>query len=57
MIDSGLADMVGFGRPFIANPDLPYRLQNNLSLNEGNRLTYFGGTSNGYTDYPFANLR
>ena len=57
MIDSGLADMVGFGRPFIANPDLPYRLQNNLPLNEGNRLTYFGGTSNGYTDYPFADLR
>ncbi len=30
--EGGLADLFAFGRPFIANPDLPYRLRNNLPL-------------------------
>ena len=47
----GWADMIAFGRPFIANPDLPARLQNNWTLNEGDRTKYFGGGAAGYTDY------
>ncbi|WP_316836525.1 alkene reductase [Pedobacter nutrimenti] len=48
------ADLIAFGRPFIANPDLPYRLANDLPLNIPDNSKYFGGTSQGYTDYPFA---
>ncbi len=46
------ADLVSFGRPFIANPDLPYRLRNDLPLNEPNRAYFFGGGEKGYIDYP-----
>ncbi len=57
-LEEGWADLVGFGRPFIANPDLPYRLQNGLPLNEPIREKFFGGGAAGYTDYPFFdNLR
>ncbi|MGX5818735.1 alkene reductase [Chitinophaga lutea] len=48
----GWADLIGFGRPFIANPDLPYRLQHGLALNEQDRSTFFGGGAHGLTDYP-----
>lgn len=47
-----LADLVAFGRPFIANPDLPYRLQHQLDLSPLDGDTLFGGTDKGYTDYP-----
>lgn len=47
------ADLVAFGKPFIANPDLTRRLRENAPLNEGNRATYYGGGAEGYTDYPF----
>ncbi|MEI2432374.1 alkene reductase [Lysobacter yananisis] len=50
----GWADLIGFGRPFIANPDLPYRLQHDVPLNEGDRSRYFGGGAEGYTDYSRA---
>lgn len=46
------ADLVSFGRPFIANPDLVQRLKRNKPLNEGDRSTYYGGGAKGYTDYP-----
>jgi N-ethylmaleimide reductase len=46
------ADLVSFGRPFIANPDLVERLRRNGPYNEGNRATYYGGGEAGYTDYP-----
>lgn len=46
------ADIVAFGRPFIANPDLVDRLQRNAPLNEVNRATLYGGGAEGYTDYP-----
>jgi N-ethylmaleimide reductase len=49
----GDADLVAFGRDFIANPDLPERLRRKLSLNAYDRPTFFGGTEVGYTDYPF----
>lgn len=46
------ADLVAFGRPFIANPDLVERLRNGSRFNEGDRNTYYGGGAKGYTDYP-----
>ncbi|BHH84456.1 alkene reductase [Desulforhopalus sp. 52FAK] len=53
-IVSGEADLIGFGRATIANPDLPRRLKEGLQLNEADSTTFFGGTEKGYTDYPFA---
>jgi N-ethylmaleimide reductase len=47
-------DMVAFGIPFLANPDLVYRYQHNLPLNEADQSTFYGGDEHGYTDYPFA---
>ena len=52
VIQSGQADLVAFGRLFIANPDLPKRLQLNLPLNRYNRGTFYGGGREGYVDYP-----
>lgn len=49
---NGWADLVGFGRPFIANPDLPERLRTGAALNAPDRATYFGGGDAGFTDYP-----
>ena len=46
------ADIVAFGRPFIANPDLVTRLEKNAPLNEPDRSTFYGGGAAGYTDYP-----
>ncbi len=51
-INSGYADLVAFGRPYIANPDLVARFQQNAPLNEADRSTFYGGTAKGYTDYP-----
>lgn len=51
-LDAGEADLVAFGRAFIANPDLPERLRRNASLAEVNRETLYGGGAEGYTDYP-----
>lgn len=47
----GWADLIGFGRPFIANPDLPHRLKNSLPLNQPVREQFFGGGKEGYIDY------
>ncbi len=46
------ADLVAFGRPYIANPDLVERLRANAPLNTGDRATFYGGGAQGYTDYP-----
>ena len=51
-ISSGRADMVAFGRAFIANPDLVERFRLNAPLNEPDRATFYGGDANGYIDYP-----
>jgi len=48
----GKADLIAFGRPFIANPDLVERLQSNAPLAEINPATIYGGGAAGYTDYP-----
>ena len=53
MIDAGLADMVAFGAPYLANPDLPERLLTGAAYNEPDRPTFYGGGAAGYTDYPF----
>jgi len=47
----GYADLVAFGRPFVANPDYPRRLAENLPLADFDGATLFGGTARGYTDY------
>jgi N-ethylmaleimide reductase len=46
------ADLVAFGRPYIANPDLVERLRRNAPLNTPDRATFYGGDARGYTDYP-----
>jgi N-ethylmaleimide reductase len=54
----GDADLVSFGKLFIANPDLPSRLEHNAPLNEPDPKTFYGqgkeGAEKGYTDYAFA---
>ncbi|HEX2146548.1 MAG TPA: alkene reductase [Pseudorhizobium sp.] len=51
-VESGRADLVSFGRLFIANPDLVDRFESNSPLNEPDRDTFYGGGAKGYTDYP-----
>ncbi|KAJ7511743.1 hypothetical protein B0H11DRAFT_1952865 [Mycena galericulata] len=53
----GKGDLIAFGRPYIANPDLPYRLLHGITLALGNRALYYAPGSvdpKGYTDYAFA---
>nr|CAD6437691.1 alkene reductase [Rhizobium sp. Q54] len=52
-IASGNSDAIAFGRPFIANPDLPERIRQGAPLNKHIRATFYGGGAEGYTDYPF----
>lgn len=52
-IGDGRCDLVTFGRPFIANPDLPERFRTGAPLNEWDDSTFYGGSEAGYTDYPF----
>jgi N-ethylmaleimide reductase len=51
-IDSGAADMVSYAALFLANPDLPVRLQAGGPFNTPDYPTAFGGDERGYTDYP-----
>ena len=51
-LDDDLADAVAVGRLFLANPDLPERWRTGAVLNEPNPATFYGGGSEGYTDYP-----
>ena len=46
------ADLLAFGRPFIANPDLGLRLRQGGPFNTADRATFYGGGDAGYTDYP-----
>jgi N-ethylmaleimide reductase len=50
---SGEIDAASFGRLFIANPDLPRRLAENLPMNPLNAGRIYSGGADGYTDYPF----
>ncbi len=51
-ITSGHADAISFGRPFIANPDLPKRIKLDAELNDPDQETFYGGGAEGYIDYP-----
>ena len=53
-VKNGLTDLVGFGRAFLANPDLVERLKNGLPLNPPDANTFFTPGVTGYTDYPKA---
>ena len=53
VLNAGVADAVAWGRQFIANPDLPVRLQRNAPLNNLNIETLYAPGPQGYTDYPF----
>ncbi|MDB9517341.1 alkene reductase [Roseofilum reptotaenium CS-1145] len=58
VIKSNQADLVSFGKLFIANPDLPYRFKHDADLNEPDPKTFYGrgvdGAEIGYIDYPAA---
>ena len=51
-IARGEADLVAFGVPFIANPDLPLRYRKRAALNTPDAATFYAGEEKGYTDYP-----
>jgi N-ethylmaleimide reductase len=51
-LSSGRADLIAFGVPFIANPDLVARLKTGAPLAQPDTATFYGGTEKGYTDYP-----
>ena len=51
-LSASSADMVSFGALFIANPDLPARLQQGGPFNTPNPQQFYGGDATGYTDYP-----
>lgn len=51
-VASGYADLVAFGKLYIANPDLTDRFKSNAPLNEIDPNTLYGGGAKGYTDYP-----
>jgi N-ethylmaleimide reductase len=55
-IASGNADLVSYGKLFIANPDLPKRFKLDALLNQPNPDTFYGGGAEGYTDYPALEL-
>jgi N-ethylmaleimide reductase len=51
-VESGAADLVAFGVPYLANPDLVERFQAGAALNAPDFDTFFKGEERGYTDYP-----
>ena len=52
LLESGRADAIAFGKLFLANPDLPRRLQADRDLNAAQPEFFYGGGQQGYTDYP-----
>jgi len=52
-VEEGDADLVAFGRYFLANPDLPKRIRLGLPMNAYDRDTFYTFDARGYTDYPF----
>jgi N-ethylmaleimide reductase len=54
-LDNNEADLIAFGRDFIANPDFVERLKHNYPLAERDNEKWYGNTAEGYTDYPFYN--
>ena len=52
ILDKGYADLIAFGRPFVGNPDLVSRLENDYPLADLDGATLFGGNEKGLSDYP-----
>ncbi len=52
-VKAGYIDAAAFGRDYIANPDLAERIHQGAPLNEQHPATFYGGGTQGYTDYPF----
>jgi N-ethylmaleimide reductase len=52
VLSANEADLIAFGKPFIANPDLVERLKRGAPLNAPDKATFYGGGAKGYTDYP-----
>jgi N-ethylmaleimide reductase len=52
LIANGIGDAVGFGRSFLANPDLVERFRLGAKLNVPDQTTFYGGDAHGYIDYP-----
>jgi N-ethylmaleimide reductase len=50
-LQQGRADLIAFGRKFLANPDLPERFRRRAHLNADDPATYYGGGAIGYMDY------
>jgi N-ethylmaleimide reductase len=51
-IARGDADLVAYGTPFLANPDLPDRFRRHADLNKPDQATFYSGEEKGYIDYP-----
>jgi 2,4-dienoyl-CoA reductase-like NADH-dependent reductase (Old Yellow Enzyme family) len=51
-LDAGLSDAIAYGRPFLANPDLPHRLALGAELNQDHEPTWYSRGEQGYLDYP-----
>lgn len=51
-VGSGLADLEAYGQMVLANPDFVLRLLIHAPMNDADRNTFFGGSAQGYTDYP-----
>jgi N-ethylmaleimide reductase len=56
VLEEGRGDLVAFGRPFLANPDLVARLQNDLELAQPDYNKLYTPGADGYSDYPAANV-
>lgn len=52
VVESQQADLVAFGKDFISNPDLPFRLEKNLGLAPYKKETFYEGGADGYINYP-----
>jgi N-ethylmaleimide reductase len=52
-VRAGDADLIAFGTPFLANPDLVRRFREDLPLTTADPTTFYIGGEAGYTDYPF----
>ena len=52
LLQKDTADLVGYGKLYIANPDLSERFATGAELNAWDQATFYGGDEKGYTDYP-----
>ncbi|NJB35695.1 alkene reductase [Croceivirga sp. JEA036] len=52
VIETGEADMVAFGKPYISNPDLVDRFKHNIALADWDKDTFYTQGKEGYLDYP-----